>query len=325
VTSNEQRVKANRFNAKAQKRKEASMQVNNKRDRENLRKLIREMGFEAIEDYLLQHARPSIRVCTERVEDENSIPLGRSKIGGRPDLPKNIEWVSVTHGDKRFSLLFIAQFNLAEIKPYDEENLLPASGILYFFADSIWNGFITNEARVIYFDGDLSLLERKTFPEDIPPTLPQEWGERFDACAVTFVPEVNLPGHDANWVEPDIPEGKTWGELSELEQFSSYAFPNHHTYGFIVNRLLGYNYGVPEDMQLDCQLILETGRPYNATPEQRQSAEQHKGDWQLLFQMDSDENAGMMWSDAGVICFYIRRQDLINKNFDHVCLAHFSG
>jgi uncharacterized protein YwqG len=78
-------------------------------------------------------------------------------------------------------------------------------------------------------------------------------------------------------------------------------------------------------MQLECQLILDTGRPYNSTPEQRRSAEQRKGDWQLLFQMDSDENAGMMWSDAGKICFYIRRQDLKKRDFDHICLAFFSS
>lgn len=295
-----------------------------KRDRENLRKLIRETGFEAIEDYLLQHARPSIRVYTGRVENEDSIPLGSSKIGGRPDLPRDMEWATATRGNKTYSLLFVAQFNLAEIKPYDEENLLPESGILYFFADNIWDNFLINEARVIHFNGDLSLLERKDFPEDIPPTPPQEWGERFDPCAVTFVPEINLPGIDANWVEPDIPAGKTWDDLFELEQLSDYSYPNPN-YGFIVNRLLGYNYGIPADMQLKCQLIVETGRPYNATKEQREHAKQRKDDWQLLFQMDSDENAGMMWSDAGVMCFYVRRQDLETRNFDHTCLVFFSG
>lgn len=294
------------------------------RDRENLRKLIREMGFESIEAYLMDHARPSIRVYTERVEDESSITLGSSKIGGRPDLPRDMEWVSVTHGDKCVSLLFIAQFNLSEIKPYDAENLLPESGLLYFFADNIWNGFTFNEARVIHFEGNMSLLERKEFPEDIPPTPPQEWGDRFDACTVTFIPEVNLPCIDANWVEPDIPDAKRWEDFSKLERASHYSFPNP-TYGFIVNRLLGYNYGIPADMQLECQLIRETGRPHSATPEQRQNAEQRKGDWQLLFQMDSDENAGMMWSDAGVICFYIRRQDLQIRDFSNVCLAFFSG
>lgn len=298
-----------------------------KRDRENLRKLIREMGFEALEEYLLEHARPSIRVYTKRVDDESVIPIGHSKIGGRPDLPKNVEWATATDRDKTYSLLFIAQFNLADIKPHDEENLLLESGILYFFADNIWNGFAANnrwngdEARVIHFDGDLSKLERKEFPEDIPPTPPDEWGDRFDPCAVTFIPEVNLPGIDANWVVPDLPEGKTWEDFAKLDQSTSYNPPGT----FIINRLLGYNGDVPADMQLECQLILDTGRPYGSTPEQRRSAEQRKGDWQLLFQMDSDENAGMMWSDAGKICFYIRRQDLQNRGFDHVCFAFFTS
>lgn len=291
------------------------------RDRENLRKLIRETGFESLEAYLMDHARPSIRVYTERVEDENSIPLGSSKIGGRPDLPRDMEWVTVTYSDKTVSLLFVAQFDLAELKPYDEENLLPEHGILYFFTSLPWNA---DEASVIYFDGDRSLLERKEFPDDIPPTLPRTWGERFNPCTVTFVPEVNLPVYDANWTEPDYPDGKTWQDFFGLISSASYTQPSP-PYTRIVNRLLGYNHDVPADMQLDCQLVLETGRRYKSTPEQRQNAEQRKGYWQLLFQMDSDENAGMMWSDAGVICFYIRRQDLQIRDFSKVCLAFFSG
>jgi hypothetical protein len=281
------------------------------------------MGFESLEAYLMDHARPSIRVYTERVEDENSIPLGSSKIGGRPDLPRDMEWATATYSDKTISLLFVAQFDLAELKPYDEENLLPESGILYFFATRPWDD---EKARLIYFDGDRSLLERKEFPEDIPPTRPREWGDRFDACTVTFVPEVNIAGS----MEPNLPEGRTMGDFYNLEVITSYVEPQSSS-GRFVNRLLGYNYGIPPDMQLDCQMISENLDPHSPdtyktlTPEKRRELEQLKGNWQLLFQMDSDENAGMMWSDAGVICFYIRRQDLQIRDFSKVCLAFFSG
>lgn len=59
-----------------------------------------------------------------------TLPVGSSKIGGRPDLPEDFEWPWV---DDR-PLLFVGQIklsDLAEIKP----ELFPAEGILYFFDD----------------------------------------------------------------------------------------------------------------------------------------------------------------------------------------------
>lgn len=39
-------------------------------------------------------------------------------------------------------------------------------------------------------------------------------------------------------------------------------------------------------------------------------------DWILLLQMDTDDN--LMWGDSGVANWFIKRQDLINKNFKNV-------
>jgi uncharacterized protein YwqG len=38
-------------------------------------------------------------------------------------------------------LSFIAQINMADVKPYDSETLLPANGILYFFYSATADGF----------------------------------------------------------------------------------------------------------------------------------------------------------------------------------------
>ena len=92
-----------------------------KRDREQLRALIHDMGFTEIEDYLLQYARSSVRVETIPVDDESHLSIGVSKIGGRPDLPANLKWLTVPDGERQVSLPFIAQFDLKDIKPYDEE------------------------------------------------------------------------------------------------------------------------------------------------------------------------------------------------------------
>lgn len=38
----------------------------------------------------------------------------------------------------------------------------------------------------------------------------------------------------------------------------------------------------------------------------------------LLFQMDTDDEAGIMWGDCGVANFFISEKDLASKNFSRV-------
>ena len=293
------------------------------RDRDNLRKMIQEFGFGAMEDELMSFARPSIRIYTKPVEDEEQIPIGASKIGGRPDLPRHINWMPVNQ-DKPVSLPFIGQFNLKDVKTYDFEDLLPAKGILYFFADPFCSPD-KDTGHAFFFDGDPELLERKPFPDDIPANIPFEQGERYHPCAIEFVSEVNLPFFDANWKEPTIyPEGKTWQDFYEILYAASYTQPSP-PHDRTVNRLLGYNYDIPSDLQLDCELTIKEGSPYVNSWEMQAKYEESKARWQLLFQMDSDHNARMMWSDSGSICFYIPREDLLVRNFDNVCLAFFTA
>lgn len=295
-----------------------------KRDRNNLKHLIHKMGFGEVEDYLLQYARPSIRVETSPVDDESVLAIGQSKIGGRPDLPKTVDWVKIPSHDGLVSLQFIAQFDLEDVKFYDEGNLLPDTGMLYFFGDP-WRGSnYADNGQVIFYTGDKSVLERKPFPDDLLPTPPQESSQdRYEPCSVKFIPEINLDWDPVDEIE-HYPDGKSWEDLANVVIAASYNRPSP-PFSRDVNRLLGFPHDVPEDMQLDCQLIADTGSPYNSSSDEREAAEKKKADWQLLFQMSSDYNADMMWSDMGTICFHIRKQDLKAKNFDNVCLAFFTS
>ncbi len=50
----------------------------------------------------------------------------------------------------------------------------------------------------------------------------------------------------------------------------------------------------------------------------KEEADAQLSEWVLLFQMDSDDDLGTMWSDAGFAYFMIRKTDLAARNFDRV-------
>ncbi len=71
-----------------------------------------------------------------RTTDENLV--GKSHWWGAPDLPEEVPFPYVTlgEGDEEYyePLTFICQIKLSDIAALDHGNLLPHSGMLYFFA-----------------------------------------------------------------------------------------------------------------------------------------------------------------------------------------------
>lgn len=77
----------------------------------------------------------AIRIETYQTEENL---FGKSHWWGFPDLPEGIDFPCRGEKDEEGledTLTFICQLNLADVKPYDADNLLPRQGMLYFFAD----------------------------------------------------------------------------------------------------------------------------------------------------------------------------------------------
>lgn len=102
-------------------------------DKKELEQLIESNGLGSVSKALINLSRDSIRITTDNKNDEN-INIGRSKFGGRPDVPQGFLW---PQNDTGQPLYFICQLNLNEVKPFDLSNLLPSSGILSFFYDAL--------------------------------------------------------------------------------------------------------------------------------------------------------------------------------------------
>lgn len=259
-------------------------------------------------DKLQPLLRNTIRLF-QKETDENDIAIGQTKIGGRPDLPTEISWVTETNNEKQETvtkpLSFIAQINLSETSSFDEDNLLPKTGLLYFFYSAeqgVW-GFDyldKNKFKIIYWNGDHSELKRIDFPSDL-----QDYS-CFKPCSVEIKSEISLPsnGHEVYEDFVDGEDDKFWEEVYNDEN---------------VNKLLGYSDNIQNEMELECELVtngLYCGDSTGYNDPKAKGLEPNAKNWRLLLQIDSNEENEMMWGDSGRLYFWIKKEDLLNKSFD---------
>ncbi len=126
-------------------------------------------------------------------------------------------------------------------------------------------------------------------------------GGYWKVIYATDAPAGNGPAASAEYEEKRIAfkPGKTW-HTAEVE----YGIESEDTAGK-KHQMLGFPFEIQhgEGMKDECTKI--TGSPAGT-------------EWILLLQVDSDDDIGWMWSDAGMLYFWIRKDDLARRNFDHV-------
>jgi len=255
-------------------------------------------------DFFKVHLKSEI-LTQPKTASENEIAVGQSKIGGQPDLPKNIEWFKEDDG-KRLS--FIAQINLAEVASFDKSKQLPPQGILYFFYSAeqeAWGFDIKDKDKfkVFFYDGNLSELKRQDFPKDLVEH------SRYNPCKLIFQSSVSLPNLEQDYVSARFTESESDKYLEITEDLDVES-----------NKLLGHSDNIQGPMELECELVtngLYCGDATGYNDRKAKELAKNADSWTLLFQVDSNyEEAGMIWGDMGRLYFWIKKDDLKNKRFD---------
>ena len=266
--------------------------------------------------------KSSIRIEYD-AKSEAEVPVGVSKIGGKPDLPSDFEWYYF-HGktyegvSENRPLSFLAQINCEEASKYDKDSLLPSKGMLYFFyeiATMAW-GYDPKDkgsARVYYYSGDISELIRTDFPSD----LLEEF--QLPEMAIAFSVHNELP-----FFEEFIVSHEEFGHnrYDDYDKAKNTIVPESDEVG--ISKLFGYADLIQSEMVLQCELTtngIYTGNSEgyaHVTAEQKENCSK----WQLLLQLDSiqTENYEMLWGDDGHIYYYINIDDLKASNFDNCWL-----
>lgn len=278
--------------------------LSNTRTVKSLKKGFKENSLSKHWDYFETLLKKEL-IIKPKGADENELPLGRSKIGGRPDLSVNTGWFREENGK---CLSFIAQINLSEVAQLEGAGLLPRKGMLYFFYSAkqqAWGFDIKDKGKFkVFFDNtDHTKLERKDFPDDL------EEHARYKPCKLSFIESVSLP----DWESPSV--------INKLnnEESGNYSYLLEE-YAPDMNKLLGHSDNIQAPMELECQLVtngLYCGDESGYNDPRAKELAKNADDWTLLFQLDSNEEAGMMWGSVGVLYFWIKKNDLANKQFDN--------
>ena len=262
-------------------------------------------------------------------EDENKekLPKGTSKIGGKPDLPKDFQWFYYKGEDykkivENRPLSFLMQINCEEIHKYDKESLLPEKGMLYFFYELFtmtW-GFSPQDrgsAKVFYYDGEIEDLVPADFPEDMEKDcIIPESKINFESMNDYPIDFLDYYDVDDSIEETRRKEKEFEKELEELG------------YKADTTKLLGHPELIQGEYWEECEGVAGKNIYYGSAPikygsdEVKKSIKENAKDWILLMQISEVEigDYGLYFGDSGKIYFNIRKEDLKNKNFDNVWL-----
>ncbi len=87
-----------------------------------------------------------------------------------------------------------------------------------------------------------------------------------------------------------------------------------------MHQLLGHPAPIQNEMRLECQLVshgLYCGDARGGRDPRAKELAPGAADWRLLLQVDTDDDAGMMWGDCGRLYFWIREDDLRDCAFEN--------
>jgi uncharacterized protein YwqG len=277
--------------------------------RKQICELIRQKSPRRLSAFIEQSIKESLVLRTGRRPDDQ-ILIGKSKLGGMPDLPPDAVWPAWK--DKHLS--FIAQINLSNIPSLEFLDILPENGILSFFysAEQETWGFDPNDKgswRILHFEEQD--LHRRFFPPDLPGM------GIYKSCSLDLEVSFTLPALESPYIDLDY-ACEQWDEIDQYIDLMK-SFEQLLDKGSCIHRLLGHPDQIQGDMLHEAQLAshgIYCGDTTSHQDPRRKDLEAGTINWELVLQIDSDDKSGMMWGDVGRIYFLMTAEHLKSRDFD---------
>lgn len=239
-----------------------------------IRKIVEASPLAARTDEIMALTKPAVKMKTYLVEDDD-LPLGASRMGGAPDLPRGARWPK----NKGRPVEFLAQIDFAAAAAAYRLPDLPTSGWVALFRDfrAMEDGDYDDDGqwRWLHFDCPPDQLVRTEHPGEPVQT--------FNFCEVAFESELCVPN--------DISDRFAGG--NEMLEEEAYEYFDNSLWD-ITNGPYHRLGGVPMLIQSD---------------------ESDYAGWEFLIQIDSDDEVGWMWGDMGRIYCWGLRNGWIERLF----------
>lgn len=229
---------------------------------------------------------PFIKISAQPSEE---LSLWQSKFGGHPYLPKHVPYPTDPDGTK---MMFLGQLNFVEMPQLAG---FPSNGILQFYIadDELMGLDVQYGSEVLYHtsveQNEDNLQVDFSFMQD------HEQSPVGSPCSLRFdMLKAPMSADDYQFEKRVFGIDEPQRSDSLAEQYDNYVdlFPGE-----------GHKVG---------------GYPYFTQRDPRGVEWRRDEGYQLLFQMDSDFKANIMWGDSGVGNFFIRPNDLANLDFSNV-------
>lgn len=298
-----------------------------------LKKLLDKYEAPELEHYLRNHQRPVVKlICGDKGHER----IGHSRFGGSPDLPEQLTWPQTRDGHK---MTLIAQLNLAQLQAEIQDeayqgvhsSLLPKQGILYFFAGE-GETAQNIEHQVLYWSGeDVSQLR---YQEEEDFTILEEEDQiKFEAYEVHAYADVEFPNYGYSTLH--LLDQDTLTEESE-ESYMLISEEMDWKPDNRIGQLFGYAEGQHGDDELIATSYWYNGKYLYKSEEDRKRLLPHFGgdearlqqeldDVFMLLEVDSNQQIGFVWWDAGYMHFFIRKEDLLAGRFDRTFCSIYSS
>jgi uncharacterized protein YwqG len=281
-------------------------------NKNNLIKKINNSILSPYKEKIIELIKPSISLNSVKTNEED-IQIGQSKLGGLPHLPKDWEWFISAYTGKPLS--FLAQLNFAELKHFDEENLLPNYGWLYFFGD-----MGSDETQVKFYDGDKNELEKKQLTEIFKADDRSFWQKLFgkekrnsnffEGCILKAKLSYSIPDWSSFYIEKIRFSTKT--DIATIDAINLETYEDESD-SIGQHQILGYPLSIQNSF-IETEALQIKIDYKNLKESDFDTLLKYK----LLCQLDSDNNAKMNFIDAGRYYFFIHEDDLKAKNFNNI-------
>lgn len=231
-----------------------------------------------------------------------------TRFGGKPAVPKGFQWPQYTDMelDETYPINFIAQFNCADLTPYDADFVLPQKGMLSFFYDAEgqpFEGYSDSKGcvRVFWFEN---------IEELVPAELPEDMDDAscFPCLSIDVADECSYPG----WEDYELVKGKMSRE--QVEAYCAVLSELNYEVEYGRSKLLGWPDVIQNNMTRDIEMQYGVGSHCNDS--------KSLDKWTLLFQLSTimTDEFELMFGDCGNVYFYIKREDLQKRRFDDICV-----